>query len=123
MWPSTGSLMRLLAMTPSKRSEAPPAARAMWAGDPAIRAVVVRGAGTRAYCAGGDIRGIWEGGRIPEGSADGRASELFRREYMLIRRIKVFPKPYVALIGGIAMENDPPRRATGWQTPPGSHYR
>ena len=26
-------------------------------------------------------------------------------------------------IGGVAMENDPPRRATGWQTPPGSHYR
>jgi enoyl-CoA hydratase len=76
---------------------------AAWAGDPAIRAVVVRGAGTRAYCAGGDIRGIWEGGRIPEGSADGPASELFRREYMLIRRIKVFPKPYIPLVGGIAM--------------------
>ena len=26
-------------------------------------------------------------------------------------------------LGGVAMENDPPRRATGWQTPPGSHYR
>ena len=70
-----------------------------WAGDPAVHAVVVRGAGTRAYCAGGDIRGIWEGGR----TTDGPAAELFRREYLLIRRIKVFPKPYVALIGGIAM--------------------
>ena len=74
-----------------------------WAGDPAVHAVVVRGAGERAFCAGGDIRGIWEGGRIAEGSGDGPASMLFRREYMLIRRIKVFPKPYVALIGGIAM--------------------
>ena len=70
-----------------------------WAGDPAVHAVVVRGAGERAYCAGGDIRGIWEGGR----TTDGPAAELFRREYRLIRRIKVFPKPYVALIGGIAM--------------------
>ena len=76
---------------------------AAWAGDPAIHAVAVRGAGERAYCAGGDIRGIWEGGRTPEGSADGPASELFRREYMLIRRIKVFPKPYVALIGGVGL--------------------
>jgi len=74
-----------------------------WAGDPAVHAVVVRGAGERAFCAGGDIRGIWEGGRTAVGSADGPASMLFRREYMLIRRIKVFPKPYVALIGGIAM--------------------
>jgi len=74
-----------------------------WAGDPTIQAVVVRGAGERAYCAGGDIRGIWEGGRTPVGSAEGPGSDLFRREYMLIRRIKVFPKPYVALIGGIAM--------------------
>ncbi len=70
-----------------------------WAGDPAVHAVVVRGAGNRAYCAGGDIRSIWDGGR----TTDGPASELFRREYRLIRRIKVFPKPYVALIGGIAM--------------------
>ncbi len=70
-----------------------------WAGDPAVHAVVVCGAGTRAFCAGGDIRGIWEGGR----TTDGPAAELFRREYLLIRRIKVFPKPYVALIGGIAM--------------------
>jgi enoyl-CoA hydratase len=70
-----------------------------WAGDPAVHAVVVRGAGTRAYCAGGDIRSIWDGGR----TTDGPASELFRREYRLVRRIKVFPKPYVALIGGIAM--------------------
>jgi enoyl-CoA hydratase len=70
-----------------------------WAGDTAVHAVVVRGAGERAFCAGGDIRGIWEGGR----TTNGPASMLFRREYMLIRRIKVFPKPYVALIGGIAM--------------------
>jgi enoyl-CoA hydratase len=74
-----------------------------WAGDPAVHAVVVRGAGERAFCAGGDIRGIWAGGRIAEGSEGGPASMLFRREYMLIRRIKMFPKPYVALIGGIAM--------------------
>jgi enoyl-CoA hydratase len=70
-----------------------------WADDPAVHAVVVRGAGARAFCAGGDIRGIYEGGRTTEGPA----AELFRREYMMVRRIKVSSKPYVALIGGVAM--------------------
>ena len=70
-----------------------------WARDPAVKAVVVRGAGERAFCAGGDVRSIWEGGR----SVGGPASQLFRREYMLIRRIKVLAKPYIPLIDGIAM--------------------
>ncbi len=70
-----------------------------WAADAAVEAVVVRGAGHRAFCAGGDVRSIWEGGR----NVGGPASDLFRREYMLIRRIKVLPKPYIALVDGIAM--------------------
>ena len=75
-----------------------------WAEDAAVEAVVVRGAGNRAYCAGGDVRSIWEGGRTLGGRAvGGPASELFRREYMLIRRIKVLAKPYIPLIDGIAM--------------------
>ena len=74
-----------------------------WVRDPTVHAVVVRGAGNRAFCAGGDIRSIWHGGRTADGQGDGLASRLFRREYMLIRRIKMFPKPYVPLIGGIAM--------------------
>ena len=70
-----------------------------WATDPAVEAVVVRGAGERAFCAGGDLRSIWQGGR----TVGGPASQLFRREYMLIRRIKVLVKPYIPLIDGIAM--------------------
>src|SRR5437588_145193 len=34
-----------------------------WADDPAVHAVVIRGAGGRAFCAGGDIRAIYEAGR------------------------------------------------------------
>ena len=29
-----------------------------WAGDPAIRAVLLRGTGERAFCAGGDVRSL-----------------------------------------------------------------
>src|SRR5258708_4747893 len=34
-----------------------------WADDPGIRAVLIRGAGERAFCAGGDVRAIYEAGR------------------------------------------------------------
>src|SRR5216683_1871925 len=40
-----------------------PALRA-WAADPSIHAVVVRGAGERAFCAGGDVRAVYEAYRI-----------------------------------------------------------
>src|SRR5579863_3923295 len=73
-----------------------------WAEDPGIHAVLVRGAEGRAFCAGGDIRAIYEAGR---GIAGDRAltSRFFREEYELIRRIHHYPKPYVAIIDGITM--------------------
>src|SRR4051794_11265473 len=61
-----------------------------WGGDPTIRAVVIRGAGDRAFCAGGDVRAIYEAGR---GQARGLSSDFFREEYRLIRRVYRFPKP------------------------------
>jgi enoyl-CoA hydratase len=69
------------------------------AGDPAVAAVAIRGAGERAFCAGGDIRALYEARR--QGGALTR--DLYRHEYRLNRRIAAFPKPYVALIDGIVM--------------------
>ena len=68
--------------------------------DPQVHAVVVEGAGDRAFCAGGDIRALRDG----QLSGD-RASvdEFFREEYDLNLTISAFPKPYVALIDGICM--------------------
>jgi enoyl-CoA hydratase len=71
-----------------------------WGRDPAIRAVVIRGAGDRAFCAGGDVRAIYEAGR---GQTTGLTADFFREEYCLIQRVYRFPKPYVALLGGITM--------------------
>ncbi len=71
-----------------------------WAADPAVKAVAVQGAGERAFCAGGDILHIYygrEGGRNPFGEA------FFRAEYALNRRVKTFPKPYIALMDGVTM--------------------
>lgn len=67
-----------------------------WAGDDAVRAVVVRGAGEKAFCAGGDIR------RLADKSSD-YPFRFWRDEYRLNALIKHYPKPYVALVDGISM--------------------
>ena len=70
-----------------------------WAEDPGVGAVLIKGAGERAFCAGGDIVAIYNSGR-----GDGvMAAEFFRAEYRLNRRVFHFPKPYVAVIDGITM--------------------
>ncbi len=73
-----------------------------WADDPAVHAVVISGAGERAFCAGGDIRAIYEAGRGISGNRD-LTSVFFREEYELIRHIHRYAKPYVAIIDGITM--------------------
>ncbi len=73
-----------------------------WAADPSVHAVVVCGAGDRAFCAGGDVRAVYEAGRGISGDPD-LPAVFFREEYELIRRIHHFPKPYIAIIDGITM--------------------
>ncbi|ACB95418.1 enoyl-CoA hydratase/isomerase family protein [Beijerinckia indica] len=65
-----------------------------------VKTVVVRGAGGKAFCAGGDMKFIYELGKA------GRHAEqldFFRLEYQLNHRIARFPKPYVSLLEGIVM--------------------
>src|SRR6516162_5672468 len=73
-----------------------------WAADPSVHAVVVRGAGDRAFCAGGDVRAVYEAGRGIGGDPS-LTAVFFREEYELIRGIHHFPKPYIAIIDGITM--------------------
>ena len=73
-----------------------------WEEDPTVRAVLVRGAGERAFCAGGDVRAVYEAGRGISGDRD-LTSVFFREEYQLIRRVHRYPKPYLAIIDGITM--------------------
>jgi len=73
-----------------------------WARDPSVHAVTVRGAGERAFCAGGDVRAVYEAGRGISGDPD-LPAVFFREEYELIRSIHRFPKPYIAIIDGITM--------------------
>ena len=71
-----------------------------WERDAAVAAVLIRGAGDRAFCAGGDIRAFYDlrGGGVAELSA-----VFYRDEYRLNRRIFRYAKPYVALVDGVTM--------------------
>src|SRR5690606_25129358 len=75
---------------------------AEWEEDPGIAAIVVRGAGGKAFCAGGDVRAIAESGP-GLGGPDDLKRVFFRDEYRVIRRIHRLKTPYVALQNGITM--------------------
>jgi enoyl-CoA hydratase len=71
-----------------------------FAREPEIRCVVVRSTSAAAFCAGADIKRVAELGK-----AGHHAEQLafLSAEYQNCRRIKFYPKPYVALIDGIIM--------------------
>ncbi len=72
----------------------------LWRDDPHVHAVVIEGAGERAFCAGGDIRAV------RQFHLDGRTEDVeafFSEEYALNFQIATYPKPYIALIDGICM--------------------
>lgn len=71
-----------------------------WAADAAVSRVLIRAAGTRAFCAGADIRALYSLGK--DGRRDAQL-DFFREEYRLDRCIKLYPKPVIALAGGIVM--------------------
>ena len=72
-----------------------------WEKDQAVKAVVVRGAGDRAFCAGGDVAGLYREMRDdPQGTL---RRDFFREEYIVNRRIYRFAKPWISLIDGIDM--------------------
>ncbi|KAK0161194.1 hypothetical protein PV327_009691 [Microctonus hyperodae] len=63
--------------------------------------VVIKGAGERAFCAGGDVKHLALSLNEPGGEKVG--ADFFRGEYTLNHLIGTFKKPYVALINGITM--------------------
>uniref|UniRef100_A0AAY5KK90 3-hydroxyisobutyryl-CoA hydrolase n=1 Tax=Esox lucius TaxID=8010 RepID=A0AAY5KK90_ESOLU len=70
-----------------------------WETDKETDIVIIKGAGGKAFCAGGDIRAVTEAGMV----GDPLAKDFFREEYILNNTIGTYQKPYVALIDGITM--------------------
>jgi enoyl-CoA hydratase len=71
-----------------------------WEGDGAVDRILLLAAGERAFCAGGDVRRLYDLGRA--GDHDSQLT-FWREEYQVDRRIKTYPKPVVALVDGIVM--------------------
>ncbi len=70
-----------------------------WETDHRVKRIIIEGAGDKAFCAGGDIRQLYDWGL----AMDPRFLDFYREEYLLNTYIKHYPKPYVALLDGIVM--------------------
>jgi 2-(1,2-epoxy-1,2-dihydrophenyl)acetyl-CoA isomerase len=68
------------------------------AGDPAVRVIVLTGAG-RAFCAGGDVKSMAEGG---EQRSAAEATAHLRSRMEVSRILHELPKPTIAMINGPA---------------------
>jgi enoyl-CoA hydratase len=70
-----------------------------WADDDTVATVLVRGAGDRGLCAGGDIVAIYRD--ILAGGDE--TARFWADEYRLNSLIERFPKPYVAFMDGLVL--------------------
>lgn len=72
-----------------------------WAESPDICMVILRGAGDRGFCAGGDIRELYEA--LADNGDSNNAADYFVREYRLDYTIHQFPKPVITIAHGAVM--------------------
>ncbi|MDX1587682.1 MAG: enoyl-CoA hydratase/isomerase family protein [Oleiphilaceae bacterium] len=76
----------------------------VWAEDDEVAMVILSGSGDRAFCAGGDVRYLYNSMQQSRGRAT-RAERFFTQEYRLNYRLHTYPKPVVvwgqgAIMGG-----------------------
>lgn len=71
----------------------------LWADDDAVATVLVRGAGERGLCAGGDIVAIYRD--MIDGGHE--TADFWAEEYRLNSLISGYPKPYVAFMDGLVL--------------------
>ncbi|MFG6279011.1 enoyl-CoA hydratase/isomerase family protein [Microbacterium sp. 5K110] len=71
-----------------------------WENDSDVDLVLLDGAGDRGFCAGGDVRALYD--FVVAGQVD-EVHTFFREEYALNHRIATYPKPIVAIADGVTM--------------------
>jgi enoyl-CoA hydratase/carnithine racemase len=72
-----------------------------WEKDDQVLLVILTGAGTKGFCAGGDIKALYEA-RVSQ-SALHNAEQFFEEEYKVDQFIYTFSKPIIACLDGIVM--------------------
>ncbi|CRM80166.1 Carnitinyl-CoA dehydratase [Pseudomonas sp. 24 E 13] len=70
-----------------------------WADDPRVYAVALRGSGDKAFCAGGDIRSLYDSFK----AGDTLHEDFFVEEYALDLILHHYPKPVLALMDGFVL--------------------
>ncbi|MDO5623060.1 MAG: enoyl-CoA hydratase/isomerase family protein [Pseudomonadota bacterium] len=75
-----------------------------WATDPQIAGVWLDAVGDKAFCAGGDVVGLYHAIKAtPPGQVPTEAAAFFECEYRLDHLIHTYPKPFVCWGHGIVM--------------------
>jgi len=74
-----------------------------WAADPAVAGVLLDAAGDKAFCAGGDLRQLYDSIREHGAARNPYAERFFSEEYELDHLIHAYPKPLMAWAHGIVM--------------------
>lgn len=74
-----------------------------WRTDDQIACVVLRGAGERAFCAGGDITHLYQAAVTADGSPAPANEQFFEQEYRVDYLIHTYPKPIVCFGHGFVM--------------------
>jgi enoyl-CoA hydratase/carnithine racemase len=74
-----------------------------WQSDDQIVALVLKGAGDKAFCAGGDIRKLYDSMSTSAPLPNPYATEFFSHEYRLYRQMHFYTKPLILWGDGIIM--------------------
>ena len=76
---------------------------AQWQSDVQIVAIVLKGAGDKAFCAGGDIRRLYDSMSATAPMPNPYATDFFGHEYSLYRQMHFYSKPLILWGDGIIM--------------------
>jgi enoyl-CoA hydratase/carnithine racemase len=77
-----------------------------WKKESEIAAILIEGAGEKAFCAGGDVKSLVlaiNSDRNKQSDLLGSAKDFFTKEYFVDYIIHQYPKPIIALADGITM--------------------
>ncbi|MFN7662587.1 MAG: enoyl-CoA hydratase/isomerase family protein [Alphaproteobacteria bacterium] len=72
----------------------------VWKNDPDIQFVVIKSDSEKAFCAGGDLKEVYQAGKDHDYSF---LKMFFEEEYALNQLIFNYPKPYLSFMNGITM--------------------